>query len=211
MIVMSRLAPYIESVRQNKRGNFVSVTVQGQQEKRTILICAYQMVPGGNSSGEATVWRQQRNQLILEQEEVEDLENPQQVCLTKLKNDIKAQREQGAILLVLDANDIRHGKSDGYQDFIEKLDLIPVIDLETAVPSRFEGKRVIDHMESYGISEQHIAKKGQLPQGIGFQLDHQAMYMDIQLEGFLGLIPEKPKDRTPRHLKSGTNEPQKNT
>ena len=66
-----------------------------------------------------------------------------------------------------------------------------------------EGRQVIDHLKTYGVSTQHVAKKGQLPQGIGFASDHRGMFVDIHLEGLQGLIPDKPKERVPRRLKSG--------
>ena len=61
---------------------------------------------------------------------------------------------------------------------------------------------MIDHLETNGISTQHVAKKGQLPQGIGFASDHRGMFVDVHLEGLLGLIPDKPKEIVRRRLKS---------
>ena len=66
VVVTDRLTPYIESVRIIAQGKYISVTLRGQQGKRTTLICAYQTNPGSALSGDATVWRQQRNQQILE-------------------------------------------------------------------------------------------------------------------------------------------------
>ena len=149
------------------------------------------------------MWRQQRSQQILETDNPDTLIDPRVECLLELEKEIKTQRELGSILMVLDANDTRDATSDGYDDFANRLDLIPLMDLETEVPSRFGGNQVIGHMETYGISEQHVVRRGQLPKGVGFLSDHRGMFTGINLKGLLGLTLDKPKERTPRQLKSG--------
>ena len=89
--ITSRLAPYVESVRSSKRGNFVSVTLQGQQGRKSTIICSYRRVPGSNSSGDSTVWRQQQNQQILESGDKLDLVDPRKECLIELEREIKKQ------------------------------------------------------------------------------------------------------------------------
>ena len=97
--------------------------------------------------------------------------DPRMECLLELEKEIKTQRELGSILMALEANDIRDATSDGYEDFANRLDIIPLMDLETAVPSRFGGNQVIDHMETYGISEQHMLCAGaNCPKVLGFYL-----------------------------------------
>ena len=85
VVVTDRIAPYIESVRSSTQGNYVSVTLRGQQWKRTTLICAYWKKPGSASSGNATVWRQQRNQQILETDNPDTLIDPRVECLLELE------------------------------------------------------------------------------------------------------------------------------
>ena len=78
-----------------------------------------------------------------------------------------------------------------------------MIDAENAVPSRFDGKRIINHIETYQILPQHLKRGGQTPNGIGFLSDHRGMFVDIHLEGLLCLTPDKPAGSEPWILKSG--------
>ena len=123
--------------------------------------------------------------------------------MAKLACETNQQREKGSIIMALDANDSRESKKDSYGEFDDQLDLFPVIDAENAVPSRFDGKRIINHIETYQILPQHLKRRGQTPNGIGFLSDHRGMFVDIHLKFLLGLTPDKPGGSIPWRLKSG--------
>ena len=57
------------------------------------------------------------------------------------------------------------------------------------VPSRFKGKNMIDHIEVLGISPNEVHKSGQLTRRVGFNLDHHGHFVDVGLNGILGLVP----------------------
>ena len=133
----------------------------------------------------------------------DNLKDPRKESLAKLACEIEQQREKGSMILALDANNTRESKKDSYGGFADQLDLFPVIDAENAVPSRSDGKRIINHIETYRILPQHLKRRGQTPNGIGFLLDHRGMFVDIHPEGLLGLAPDKPAGSIPWRLKSG--------
>ena len=111
-------------------------------------------------SGDATVWRKQRNIQILTSN-CDNFKDPRKECLVKLACEIEQHREKGSNILELDANDTIESKKDSYGEFADQLDLFPVIDAKNAVPSRFNGKRIIDHIETYQILPQHLKRRGQ--------------------------------------------------
>ena len=51
---------------------------------------------------------------------------------------------------------------------------------------------MIDHLEILGTSPNGVELSGQLPQGIGFDSNHQCMYADISLRYLIGLALENP-------------------
>ena len=76
------------------------------------------------------------------------LKDSREIFLEELEREIKSERESRAVLLALDASNTRDAMSDGYNKFVERLDLLPVINPDVSFPSRYEGRQLITHLEN---------------------------------------------------------------
>ena len=108
-------------------------------------------------------------------------------------------------MLLIDANETRQvnrGKKKIYGSSMINLEIDPSQDDDDVmVPSRIGGKKVIDHVDTYGIPKEYMQRAGQVPHGVGFELDHRGIFVDLEIEPLLGFQAEDYLEREQRRLK----------
>ena len=118
-----------------------------------------------------------------------NLYGPRKETKKDISQQITEKRKRGSVILELDANENRDIKPHSYGSMVQEENMLPIFHVEECVPLRFDGKEMIDHMETVILIPQAIVSRGQLPAGIGLDLDHRAIYANICLTHLIGLTP----------------------
>ena len=113
IIVGARLAPYIQEVKINPLGKFLSVTLMSQQGTEVTIIAACNSNPGYASSGDKMVWQQQQNYHLLHTNSVNSYD-PRKETIKSLCKHMQEKKKSGSVILALDANKNQEIKQHSY-------------------------------------------------------------------------------------------------
>ena len=101
------------------------VKIKGQQKKQTTIVSVYRPNPGGNTSGDMTVWRQKRNLQIQQTPEDERMRlvDPREETLSSIKMLIKKKQKNGGVVMDIDTNESKSEKSSKYSKLVNDLNI----------------------------------------------------------------------------------------
>jgi exonuclease III len=178
------------------------------KKKSMVIITAYRPCV---SNGPTTAWTQQW--LLLREEGITD-PDPVREFHKDLEKQLMQWKEEGKeILLLIDANEPVGGKPDGLTSIIGKAGLTDLVrhchPHDDDINTHARGSKQIDFIFGSPKIRQHCTRAGILPFGYGYQSDHRALFIKIQIGDILStsvspmdsITAWKPIQATPKERK----------
>ena len=211
LIINKKWAPHIRESGSDTLGRWAWATMGGSGNKKITVVSAYRPCTGYVTDGCETVWRQQYDAITKKALQSGDgvvrKLDPRERMLADLEKFIEMKKKAGhRVVLLIDANETRQVTGSAKKTYGSSMIQLEMDssqdDDKVMVPSRTGGKRVIDHVDTYGIPKEYMRRAGQVPHGLGFESDHRGIYVDLEIEPLLGFQAEDYPAREQRRLKS---------
>jgi exonuclease III len=182
------------------RWRFVKIS---SNKHSIVIITAYRPCV---SQGPSTAWMQQWTLL---RESGKTKPDP----IKSFYNDLEKfllhwKKQHYEIILMMDANKMIGDKPGGLATILGKIGLINIIhnqhQIDNCINTYARGSKCIDYIFGTSKVQKHCEKSGMLPFGVGYQSDHRALFIKVDLSAILQTSVKQIDTITARKLNQAT-------